>query len=172
MCEPSETLENFTFNPNQQFRAALNSGECGLILNIPNVRSITFTIRFGWDMCMLIELGRLVTSWWQEGKREKEWELPCAAELAGVYPDMPCYQQARSVMSVSVVNSERARVWCRAILGRTRTDRSRNFHLVKLIISQCIYNFCENNSKTTWTIIRTTTSCRQTNDHTRLSLIL
>jgi len=46
---------------------------------------------------MLIELGRLVTSWWQEGKWE-EWQLPCATELAGMYPETPCYQQARSVM--------------------------------------------------------------------------
>lgn len=60
MCESSEALENFRFNRHQQFHAALNSGECRHILNTPNVRSITFALRFGGNMDMLIERVRLV----------------------------------------------------------------------------------------------------------------
>lgn len=46
---------------------------------------------------------------WQEGKRDGNWELPCATELAGVSPDTPRYQRASSARVGSAVIVEECR---------------------------------------------------------------
>lgn len=129
MCESSEALENFRFNRNQQFRAALNSGEREHIPNTPNVRSIMFALRFEGDMHMPIERVRLLPSWM--ARRRKGWELRAAlCHWTGWrvprYAALSASQQCQGGISC---NSGRVQVWCRVILRKIHTHRSRNFNL-------------------------------------------